>query len=187
MKTILTLFMILTASVVFFACGSGNDSATAQQTTVQQAAEKTTGEFTWYRDWDTGMAAAKKENKPVLVDFYADWCGYCKKFDKEAFADAGIKDKLAKDWIGIKINGEDKNGRATIDGKKLTHPEVMQQYGIKGFPTILLFDKTGKAVEPYTTYINYVPIEPFGPLLDYFKDELYSKDVDINEYIKANI
>ena len=35
--------------------------------------------------------------------------------------------------------------------------------------------------------MNYVPKEPFGPLLDYFKEELYDQDIDINDYVKSKI
>ena len=186
MKRLLALFTIVFAFVFFIACGSGNET-TAQ--TTAKAADKT--EFTWYRDWDEGMAAAKKEKKPVVVDFYADWCGYCKKMDKETFAAPAVKARLAQNWIGIKINGEDKKAQATWENKKFSHRGLMLNFGVNGFPTLIFFDKNGKQVyfanteTPMTT--NYVPPEPFGPLLDYLKDELYSNNTDINEYIKNNI
>ncbi|MFC1573601.1 thioredoxin family protein [Candidatus Latescibacterota bacterium] len=188
MKRLLALFTIVLAFVFFIACGSGNET-TAQ--TNAKAADKT--EFTWYRDWDEGMAAAKKENKPVVVDFYADWCGYCKKMDKETFAAPAVKSRLAQNWIGIKINGEDKKAQATWENKKFSHRGLMMNFGVNGFPTLIFFDKNGKQAKPYLAKtdssppINYLPPEVFRPLLDYLSDELYTKKTDINEYIKNNI
>ena len=39
----------------------------------------------WTTDWDKAMAAARAQKKPVVVDFYTDWCGWCKKLDKETY------------------------------------------------------------------------------------------------------
>lgn len=62
---------------------------------------------------------------PVLVDFYADWCGPCKTM-------APIIEQIAKTYAGkvkvIKIN---------VDH----NPAVSQQYGIQGIPTLILFHK----------------------------------------------
>lgn len=68
--------------------------------------------------------------RPVLVDFYADWCGPCK-------AIAPIVEELAGDYVD------------RIDVRKVdvdTNPELAGQFGIRSIPTLLLF-KDGKPVE----------------------------------------
>ena len=179
MKRLLTLFTIVSAFTFIIACDCGNETKAQSNT---KAAVST--EFTWYLDWDEGMAAAKKEKKPVVVDFYADWCGYCKKMDKETFAAPEIKHRFVNGWIAIKIDIEDKNKTATVDGNTMTHAELVRYFRVTGFPTYLFIDKEGKPVSPYS---GYVPKERFGQLLDYFKDEVYTKNIKFNEYIKNNI
>ena len=185
MKRLLFAILTFSAFALFMACSGENEPATAQQNAPEKAVDTASVQFTWYTDWNEGMAAAKKEKKPVIVDFYADWCRYCKQLDAETFSAPEVKSRLAQSWIGIKINGEDTNAKATFDGKTYSPPELMRYFGIRGFPTLLFFDNKGNPVKPYTVYINFVPKKPFGPLLDYFRDELYSKNIDINNYIKS--
>ncbi|ABZ95533.1 Thioredoxin [Leptospira biflexa serovar Patoc strain 'Patoc 1 (Ames)'] len=68
-------------------------------------------------------------DKPILVDFWAPWCGPCKMVAPEL-------EKLAKDWKGkvsiIKVNTDEKQ-------------EIAGKYGISGIPTFILF-KNGKEV-----------------------------------------
>ena len=64
-----------------------------------------------------------KSEKPVLVDFYADWCGPCRKL-------APTIEKLADDYKGkIKV--------VKVDVDK--HPALAGRFGIRGIPTVMLF------------------------------------------------
>ena len=93
--------------------------------------------------FDEALAASKKQNKPVFIDAYTDWCGWCKKMDKSTFADANVINELNSKFIVVKMNMEQGEG-----------PGIAQKYGIQGYPTFLFFNAKGKEIHRIVGFVK---------------------------------
>lgn len=100
----------------------------------------------WMSDFDAAKAKSKAENKPMLVDFTgSDWCGWCIKLDKEVFSKAAFKDYASENLILVEIDFPRRKEQSAE--LKAQNEALAEQYGIRGFPTILLMDSDGKVIE----------------------------------------
>ena len=102
----------------------------------------------WQKNYDSALKQAKNENKLVMVDIYTDWCGWCKKLDRDTYSDKEVQAKLAKGFIAMKVNPE-----KSADGAKLA-----KQFSVHGFPFIAFVDADGKLVAQIN---GYLPAEKF--------------------------
>src|SRR5271154_6266159 len=71
-------------------------------------------EVEWGHDYDSALETAKKDKKLVMVDLYTDWCGWCKKLDKDTYSDKDVAAKLGKDFIAVKVNPEKSERNAKL-------------------------------------------------------------------------
>ena len=99
----------------------------------------------WGDDYEKGLAQAKAEKKLVLLDFTgSDWCGWCIKLDKEVFSKKEFKDYAKDNLVLVEVDFPQTKKLA----KKLKeqNDKLQAQYGIKGYPTIVVLNPDGKKV-----------------------------------------
>lgn len=97
------------------------------------------------------MSRAAKEKKPIMMDVYTDWCGWCHKLDKDVYSRADVTKAVNAGFVPLKINPEASKANEAFVNK----------YKVDGYPTIVYIDAKGKEI--YRT-VGYVP----GP--DFIKE-----------------
>lgn len=85
---------------------------------------------------EQAISKAKVENKLVLADMSAIWCPSCRKLDQEVLSKQAVKDAIEKNYIFSRTEYESKEGE-----------KLMEKYNVRGFPTILVLDDSGKLVQ----------------------------------------
>jgi len=85
--------------------------------------------------WNDVLAEAKKQNKPVFVDIYTDWCGPCKLMAKQAFPDAKVGEKFNANFISYQIDAEKGEGI-----------ELAKKYVVTAYPTSLYVSASGELI-----------------------------------------
>ena len=129
--------------------------------------------------YNEGLLKAEKESKYVLIDFYTDWCGYCKKMDKETYTDQEVLKAISKNFVTIKINAESEN--KVVEGdKEITERGLANLFQVSGYPTIWFLESDNEKIAPLP---GFVPAQQFKIVLDYIGEGWY-KDISFEEYLE---
>src|SRR5256714_5508179 len=88
------------------------------------------------------LKQAKKEKKIIMIDYYTDWCGWCKRLDRDTYSSEEIGKYADGKIISMKLNAEDKAEGTTL----------AQKSNITGFPTIIFYNADGKEIHRVVGY-----------------------------------
>jgi thioredoxin-related protein len=116
-----------------------------------------------WRTWDAGLAAAKSSGKPVLVDVYTDWCGWCKRMDKDVYSRSDVREILDRHFVSVKLNAES-SSLAAYQGRSKSFRSLASGFGVSGYPTTVFLKSNG---EHLVNVPGYVPADRFKLMLRY--------------------
>ncbi|RJP23117.1 MAG: protein-disulfide reductase DsbD [Candidatus Omnitrophota bacterium] len=88
------------------------------------------GAVNWHTSLEEGLALARAENKPVMIDFYADWCVVCKEIDAKTFTKEQVGNALNR-FVTIKVD---------LTAQTEENERISKEYEIVGLPLIVFQD-----------------------------------------------
>ncbi|WP_246865783.1 thioredoxin family protein [Croceivirga thetidis] len=145
-------------------------------------------EINWI-SFEEAVTEAQKEGntKKIFVDVYTDWCGWCKKMDKDTFQNPEVAAYMQENFLMVKFNAEGKEP-IEFDGRTFEYvPSGRRGYhqlalallkGRLSYPTVVFLDEEMKMLSPVP---GYQKVDPFMQIARYFGENIY-KEQDWKSY-----
>jgi thiol:disulfide interchange protein DsbD len=124
--------------------GAGAQRSASEETPFQRVGSPT--------ELEARIAGA---GKPVMLDFYADWCVSCKEMERYTFTDDRVKQRF-RDIVLL---------QADVTANKPEHLALLKRFRLFGPPGIVFFDGTGREIQGLRV-IGFQPADKFAAVLD---------------------
>jgi thioredoxin-related protein len=133
-------------------------------------------------------AAMQKEKRPILIDLYTDWCGWCKVMDKKTYSNQHVIDYLQEKFYPVRLDAETRetlqwgNKAYNYNAENKTNDlAIYLTYGRLSYPTTVIIPTDNSGPQPVPGYHD--PKE-FELIVRYFGDGKYGKQ-PFDAYQKA--
>ena len=137
------------------------------------------GEVAW-KPFDEGIKDASAKKKYGFVSVYTDWCGYCRKLERETLRAKAVTEELGRHFVSMKLNAES-DEMVTWKGKSMTKRDLASLWGVEGFPTMLLLNSKGEIIGSFPSYAE---ADLMIKLLTYISSGARERKVSFEDYLK---
>jgi thioredoxin-related protein len=132
---------------------------------------------TW-RAWDAGLEEARASGRPVLVNVYTDWCGWCRRMKSDVYARAEIRKYLDEHFVTVTLNAEGADA-ARYEGRAYTSRSLAARFGVSGYPTTIFLRPDGRHL---VNVPSYVESAQFLKLLRFVAEGHLERGVSFREF-----
>jgi thioredoxin-like negative regulator of GroEL len=129
----------------------------------EQASPAAPDKIQFATSYDEALKLGQEKGQKVLLDFYTDWCQWCKKLDTETYVDPLIVE-LSKTIVFAKVNAE----VDTLTARK---------YMVTGYPTLVLMNNDGSEIDRVA---GYLPAPEFKETIDNYLNDIQT----LNYYLR---
>jgi thioredoxin-related protein len=131
-------------------CGACERTKEAPKAETPPAAEAT-----WLTNFETAQARARSEKKLLLIEFTgSDWCPPCIMLGRQVFSQPEFKDYAAQHLVLLEVDFP--RTKELSAEQKAANEKLADQFGIDGFPTVIILDSTGRKIGE----LGYMPGGP---------------------------
>ncbi|WP_460544441.1 thioredoxin family protein [Echinicola sediminis] len=93
-----------------------------------------------WHSFEDAIALNEKNPKMIIVDVYTDWCGWCKKMDKETFTDASVIEYINKNFYAVKMDAENSEKKFEFKGQEYTEASMARAMRVSSYPNFVIID-----------------------------------------------
>ncbi|MDZ7267116.1 MAG: thioredoxin fold domain-containing protein [candidate division KSB1 bacterium] len=124
--------------------------------------------LTWL-EFEQAMATAKKERRLLVVDFYTDWCGWCKVMERDTYGNAEVIKYARARLVLSKVNAES-SALTRYKDQSLTYRQLALAFGVRGYPATIFISPEGEFL---TLVSGFIPPDQFLPMLEFLAEGHY--------------
>lgn len=107
--------------------------------------------------FEEAVEANEFQKKMLFVDVYTDWCGWCKKMDKETFTDPKVIEYINANFYAVKLNAEDTKRTFNFMGKEYNEAQMAAAMRVRSYPNFVIIDPTLQNITQMPGYREPVP------------------------------
>jgi thioredoxin-related protein len=130
--------------------------------------------------WNQGVSEASASKRPILVDVYTDWCGWCKRMDHDVYSRDDVRGYLNQHFVVVRLNAESDEATSWA-GQNLTARALAQQLRVSGYPTTIFLRSNGDHI---ANVPGYIPADRFKLILQYVGEDYIGRGVKFEDFEK---
>ena len=102
------------------------------------------GKISWLTDFPPALAKAKETGRPIMIDFYADWCGPCKMLDAQTYSDNRVA-AASTNLVMVRID---------VDRNQ----PLASRFRVESIPTIVVLNSEGTEMKRESGFMGVRPM-----------------------------